>query len=127
MNVLSLSGNSGVNTIWAKTYGHTFELTRIDSLIGGHMCICIYYISALRTFLVDNLKKMLAYLVLTAFLSTSAQAWNWPSNAVNHTCAIQSRFESCQPDLIVDTCCSPVDGLVRPPPPSALTILTVLC
>jgi len=40
--VLSLSGNSGVNTIWAKTYGHTFELTSIDLLIGGHICIYIY-------------------------------------------------------------------------------------
>lgn len=58
---------------------------------------------------------MLTYTVLTSLLSAApAQAWNWPDNAVNRTCAIQPRFESCQPDLIVDTCCSPVDGLVSP-------------
>jgi hypothetical protein len=60
---------------------------------------------------------MLAYTILTSLLSAnSARAWNWPDNAINRTCAIQPRFESCQPDLVVDTCCSPVDGLVCPLP-----------
>jgi hypothetical protein len=51
-------------------------------------------------------------LAVVVLLGPGVSAWNWPDNAVNRTCAIQPRFESCQPDLIVDTCCSPVDGLV---------------
>jgi hypothetical protein len=60
--------------------------------------------------------------ILTAVLATIAvNGWNWPDNAVNRTCALQPRVESCQgksesesldKSLEVDTCCSPVDGLV---------------
>jgi hypothetical protein len=57
---------------------------------------------------------MLAYTIFTALLAKPALGWNWPDNAVNRTCAISPRLESCQvpSEEIKDTCCSPVDGLV---------------